>query len=98
EVVLDWKPFQYMTAKQVLGPDRYFIATNVLTPLPDGRGTHVHVTMSGHMGKLPRLLSRTVTRVMLNIVKYPQIYDSLKEVLAREFPAPAPVETAAAAP
>ena len=50
------------------------------------------------MGNFPRAMNKLVTRFMMNMVKYPQIYDNLERLLAREMAAPAPVEPAAAAP
>ena len=98
EVVLDWKPFQYMTAKQLLGPGRYITVTTLLTPAPDGHGTHLHITMAGHMGNFPRAVNKLVTRFMMNVVKYPQFYDTLGELLARQMAAPEPSGTVAVAP
>jgi len=97
EVILDWKPFQYVTAKQLISGDQHFIMTNVLTPTPDGRGTHVHTTVAGHLGKLPRWLAGPTLRFMLNMAKFPQTYDTLGEVLAREIVAQPPLVRAAAA-
>lgn len=92
ELILDWKPFRYATTRQFLSPDRYFTMSNVLTPAPDGSGTHLHTTMAGHLAQLPRVLARPLTRFMMNVSKFPQTFDSLAVLIARDLAAPAPVE------
>jgi hypothetical protein len=97
EEVLDYKPFDYVTVQQVVGPGQYLVMTNTLTPTADGRGTHLHTTLAGHFAKLPRFLNRQVTRIMLNAAKFPQIYDNLADLLKREAAGQAPAEMAAPA-
>src|SRR5262249_14732786 len=92
DTVLDYKPSDYVTTEQGLGPDQPLTVTNTLTATADGRGTHVHITLTGRLGKMPRLLSRPILRAMLYAAKYPQIYDTLGELLQREVAAQPPAE------
>ena len=84
EVIVDWKPFDYATLHQYFGNDQYWRVTHRLTPSPDGHGTHLHVTLAGHIGKLPRVLARPVTLVLLVISKYRQAFDSMARLATRE--------------
>jgi uncharacterized protein YndB with AHSA1/START domain len=95
EEVLDWKPFDYMTAKSNLGKDQYFIMTQSLTPLPNG-GTHLHTALVGRLGSLPRALRGPVLRFMLNQTKFPQMFDKLNEVVSGQYTAPALADAPAA--
>ena len=95
EIVLDWKPFHYMTTDH---PGGHFTETHLLTTLPDGRGTHLHTTVAGHFWRLPRALARPLVRAMTNFFKLAQTYDTLRGLIAREQVDAAPVEEAAPVP
>jgi uncharacterized protein YndB with AHSA1/START domain len=84
ETLLDWKPFNYLTARN--GEDEKMCFTNTLwlTPSADGRGTHLRVTIKGTLGKMPRLISGAFWRVMLGKLKYRQCFDDLAKILNQD--------------
>jgi hypothetical protein len=85
EVIMDWKPFHYSTTHQYFSKDGYFAVTFRLAPLPDGRGTHLHISLQGVVGKLPRALAHPATLLMLRMSKYREAFDRIPGVVAREF-------------
>ncbi len=84
EVVLDWKPFDYVTLTQGPSDNMYFTMTQRLTPSADGRGTHLHITIRGTMMKLPRLLARPMTRYMMHSLHYPQAVARLAQLVNQQ--------------
>jgi hypothetical protein len=98
EVIVDWKPFDYATMHQFFGQDKYWAVTYQLTPLPDGRGTHLHITLRGVIGKLPRVLAHAATLVLLAMSKYRQVFDGIPAILARDLAGQPPTEAVLAAP
>jgi uncharacterized protein YndB with AHSA1/START domain len=98
EVVMDWKPFSYSTTHQYFGKDMYWAVTYRLTPLPDGRGTHLHITLRGVIGKLPRVLAHPATLALLAISKYRQVFDNIPGVVAREYAGRLPAQAGVATP
>jgi len=85
EEIVDWKPFSYSTTHQYFSKDGYFAVTFRLTPLPDGRSTHLHISLRGVIGKLPRALAHPLTLGMLAMSKYKQMFDGIPGIVAREY-------------
>jgi hypothetical protein len=98
EEIVDWKPFEYVTTHSSFGKDRYLAVTQRLTPLPDGRGTHLHLTLRGVFGGLPRLMTRPLTLAILAMVHYRQKLDNLSALMDRDLATRVPVELAVNAP
>ena len=88
ELVLDWKPFNYLTAQYDIdmGPKVYFANTLWLTPSADGQSTHLRLTIRGTYHNLPRWLNKPLWRIMLAKVKYRDPYEQLAKMLSGNAP------------
>ena len=90
EVIVDWKPFDYATMHQYFAKDKYWAVTYRFSPSPDARGTHLHITLCGVMGNVPRPLWHVMSLFMLGVSKYRQVFDNIPNIATRDLAAPAP--------
>ena len=84
ERLLDWKPFDYLTSLHGEGDKMNFTSTLWFKPLPDGRGTRLHVTILGAIGSMPRWITRPAWRMMIQKSGYPQGLEKLAAILRGE--------------
>src|SRR5205085_12242775 len=90
ELMLDWKPFDYLTSRHGEGDKMYFTNTLWLSPLPDGRGTRLRVTIRGTLGNMPRWISRPAWRLMMKQYGYQKSFEKLAAILRGEAASKAP--------
>ena len=98
EEIVDWKPFEYATTHTAFNKNSYLAVTHCLTPLPDDRGTHLHITLRGVFGGLPHLVTRPLTLGMMAMFHFRELYDHLTALVARDLAARVPAEPAVNAP
>jgi uncharacterized protein YndB with AHSA1/START domain len=83
ETVVDWRPFDYVTAETLDGGMKY-VETIRLEPLPDGNGTRIHDHIRLTM-PWPRWVCRLVVRfAMLTLNKYDRLLQNSARLLADE--------------
>jgi len=83
ETILDWKPFEYYTCDQAPDPKKKIRMMYQLTPLDEGRRTHLRVTVVGMLKGLPRWMERLVVRTMFRFMGYSQPWTDLEGIIAR---------------
>jgi hypothetical protein len=99
EVVADWKPYDYSTMHQYFDKDKYWAVTYRLRPQPGAagaagsRGTHLHVTLQGVIGKLPRALARPIALGLLQMSGYKKVFDNMARTINQKL-ASAPADAA----
>jgi hypothetical protein len=88
ETIVDWKPFDYFTTHQTDATAMLLRMTYNLEPLEGGRRTRLTVPVRLDLPRLPRLVVRQISRLMLG-AKMKNMTLALQKLLAEPAPPPA---------
>lgn len=72
EEIMDWRPFDYYTSQDILGPNNpmRMISTYRLIPLAGTEGTRLQLSAVMKIPRLPRWLTRLICRLMMTKVAH----------------------------
>jgi hypothetical protein len=83
EMVLDWRPFDYVTSESFEGGKKTMTTTSRFEALPDGR-TRLYDLVKVEM-PLPRPLRRIVVWIMMKVIKIEKMYEKAARLAKEEY-------------
>jgi hypothetical protein len=82
-MVLDWRPFDYVTSESFEGGKKTMMTTSRFEPGPDG-GTRLYDLVKIEM-PLPRPLRRIVAWIMVKAMKIDKMYEKAARLAAEDY-------------
>ena len=86
EVILDWRPFDYYTARSTDPGMKAMTMMSMtrLEPVDEGRGTIFHYYYKADIQGMPRALARIMCRVMMRMLKVRKNFENMARLAGEE--------------